>query len=146
MRASRSFLLAASVAISTVGCGTVCNLAGGVIHPDSEPRVYGGFIRDIEIIDSVVSHPSPQRELFHGTDGRAAALFAGAILAVAAVDPMVSLVADTLTLPVTIPLQEKRIARQRDHAPLDPANVPTGTEHTEPSPPGESRPAPPPSE
>jgi uncharacterized protein YceK len=146
MRTSLYLLLAVLITLSTGGCGTVCNLAGGVIHPDSEPRVYGGFIRDIEIIDSVVSHPSPQRESFQGMEGRGAALLVGAILSVAAVDPILSLVADTLTLPVTIPLQEKRIGRQRDNAALDPASLPTGTERAEPSPSGESGTAPPPSE
>src|SRR5262245_12507046 len=32
-----------------LGCGTICNLAGGITNPDEEPRIYGGVIRDLDI-------------------------------------------------------------------------------------------------
>jgi uncharacterized protein YceK len=105
------------VAFVSSGCGTVCNLAGGVVHPDSEPRIYGGVIRDFEIIDKVVSKPEPLLHPQAGSslgNGQGAAYFLAAIIAVAALDPVVSLVADTLTLPITIPLQNRRIAKLED--------------------------------
>jgi uncharacterized protein YceK len=104
------------VALSSSGCGTVCNLAGGVVHPDSEPRIYGGFIRDFEIIDKAVSKPDEHLLSPRGNppSGQGGAYAMTAILAIAAVDPVVSLVADTLTLPITIPLQNRRIAKQED--------------------------------
>lgn len=37
-----------------VGCGTVCNLAGGVIHPEDEPKVYGGMQRDLDFYSGMV--------------------------------------------------------------------------------------------
>jgi uncharacterized protein YceK len=103
------------VALSSSGCGTVCNLAGGVVHPDSEPRIYGGFIRDFEIIDKAVSKPEEHLLSPGGNaNGQGAAYAMAAIIAVAAVDPVVCLIADTLTLPITIPLQNRRIAKQED--------------------------------
>lgn len=119
------------LAMFLTSCGTVCNLAGGIVHPDREPRVYGGFIRDVEIIDAVVSAP-PVVDIRRG-DPRGAALIAAAIISVAAVDPILSLAADTLTLPVTIPLQERRIAREKESnpaassRPVPPANRPNSS-------------------
>jgi uncharacterized protein YceK len=109
----RTKLLAAvAVAVSLSGCGTVCNLAGGVTQPDVEPRVYGGVQRDFEVLSDVCSstfHPSG------GTlsgDGKAAAFWSACLLTAFAGDPILSLVGDTLTLPVTIPLQNRRIAEE----------------------------------
>jgi uncharacterized protein YceK len=87
----------AVLSLSLSGCGTVCNFAGGVVHPEKEPRVYGGVIRDIEIIsNATTAKPDNPPNM-----GKAAIV----ILAVALVDPIVSFVADTLTLPITIPIQ-----------------------------------------
>jgi hypothetical protein len=116
MKASLSLLLTALIGVLSglsLGCGTVCNLAGGITHPESEPRIYGGFIRDIEIIESAVNAPSPQRVENVG-DGKGAAILVLAIISVAAVDPLLSLAADTLTLPITIPLQERRISLRQE--------------------------------
>jgi hypothetical protein len=99
------FLLIASVFAS--GCGTVCNLAGGVAHPDSEPKIYCGVARDLDIIENGASG-GPR--LGQGNGGKGAAVLVVAIVALAVVDPILSCAADTLTLPVTIPLQERRIA------------------------------------
>jgi uncharacterized protein YceK len=109
----RTKLLAAvAVAVSLSGCGTVCNLAGGVTQPDVEPRVYGGVQRDFEVLSDVCSTTfHPGGSTLSG-DGKTAA-FLSAILAAAFVgDPILSFVADTLTLPVTIPLQNRRIAEE----------------------------------
>jgi uncharacterized protein YceK len=107
MKASPSAVLAAVVAVSLSGCGTVCNLAGGIIHPDSEPRVYGGVVRDLEIIDKAVSDQKP------AMDSVGDARLALVILSVAVADPFLSFVGDTLTLPLTVPLQERRKAAER---------------------------------
>src|SRR6266404_4100690 len=108
----KTSLIVMIVAISLSGCGTVCNLAGGVVHPDSEPRVYGGVIRDVEIIEKAVSGPLPTGTL-STDDGKGAVFLVTAIISLAAVDPILSFVADTLTLPVTIPLQSRRTAREQ---------------------------------
>jgi hypothetical protein len=95
-------LVALCLAMS--GCGTVCNFAGGVVHPDKEPRIYGGVQRDIEIIDKAVNaHPDNPPNMGKG---------AVYLIALAAVDTIVSFVADTLTLPITIPIQYWRERRE----------------------------------
>jgi len=115
----RTSLVVILVALSSNGCGTVCNLAGGVLHPDNEPRIYGGVIRDVEIIDKIVNKPPPDRpgtlngSGIHG-GGWGAGVVLVAIVSVVAMDPVISLIADTLTLPITIPLQNRRIAQQED--------------------------------
>jgi hypothetical protein len=48
MKSAVSVTTAVCVAVFSSGCGTVCNLAGGVLHPDKEPRVYGGLQLDLE--------------------------------------------------------------------------------------------------
>ncbi|HWY88386.1 MAG TPA: YceK/YidQ family lipoprotein [Gemmataceae bacterium] len=113
MKAALDLLFMALIGASSAGCGTICNLAGGIAHPDSEPRVFGGFIKDVEIIESAVSKPSQQYLQNQGA-GEGAGYAVVAIVALASVDPVLSLVADTLTLPITIPLQERRIALRQE--------------------------------
>lgn len=43
------------ICVPAGGCGTVCNLAGGVVHPDEEPKVYGGLERDGALIGSLLA-------------------------------------------------------------------------------------------
>jgi hypothetical protein len=98
-------VVGALVAVSLGGCGTVCNLAGGIVHPESEPRVYGGVVRDLEIIDQAISSPPPSEPI---GDPRLALV----ILPLAVADPILSFVGDTLTLPITVPLQKRRKAAE----------------------------------
>jgi hypothetical protein len=98
----KAAFLAVLVVVSLSGCGTVCNLAGGIIHPESEPRVYGGVVKDLEVIDRSINAPPNSM----GGDVRLAPF----LLALAVGDPILSFVADTLTLPITIPLQARRIS------------------------------------
>jgi hypothetical protein len=120
-----TLVLALALLLGTTlsGCGTVCNLAGGVLHPDREPRVFGGFLRDVETISEMANCNTPlfsQPTTKNG--GMGAAVVFAAILTVVAVDPMISLAADVLTLPVTIPLQNARQASEReahDSAPVE---------------------------
>jgi hypothetical protein len=118
MRTAIIGVLGAFLALSSSGCGTVCNLAGGIAHPDSEPRVYGGVIKDLEVLDEAISNPPTQPLLGESTGGDAR--LALVVLALLAADPILSFVADTLTLPITVPLQERRIAagkRQSERGP-----------------------------
>jgi hypothetical protein len=115
MRTSLILVVTASITLLHVGCGTVCNLAGGVVHSDSEPRPYGGVIRDVDILNSVISSGPSDHQIIEGSDQGTAIIMAAAV-SIAAVDPMLCLVADTLTLPLTIPLQERRIVREQVNA------------------------------
>ena|ERR1700722_12883896 len=101
--------LLALVALSVGGCGTVCNLAGGVMHPDTEPRIYGGVLRDFELVTQASDQPPRGASV---ANGKSAAFLWAAIVVVGVTDPILSFVADTLTLPITIPLQNQRIAAQ----------------------------------
>jgi hypothetical protein len=87
----------AGVAITQTGCGTTCNLAGGILHPETEPRVYGGVIRDVEILDTAISGDAPNGPVIQGND-KGAAVEMAALVSLAVADPMLSLIADTLTL------------------------------------------------
>jgi uncharacterized protein YceK len=85
------------------GCGTVCNLADGVRHPDQAPRTYGGVARNLEWISEgqIVENPYPESwdeavENFYG------------IAYWTIIDPPLSFVGDTLTLPLTWYLQDRR--------------------------------------
>jgi uncharacterized protein YceK len=96
-------LCAIALALSVNGCGTVCNLARGFDHPDTEPRIYGGVALDMDTISKVLNAPAAESEI---DMPRTWAL----LLACGAIDPVFSLVGDTLTLPITVPLQSKRQA------------------------------------
>jgi hypothetical protein len=108
MKSARFWVVPALIAMGLSGCGTVCNLAGGVVAPDNEPRVYGGVLRDIQVMDAFVGG---QSSLQLGDDPRLALV----IFPLAVVEPLLSFVADTLTLPLTIPLQERRIASGKNN-------------------------------
>jgi hypothetical protein len=118
------------------GCGTICNFA----DTENGPRIYGGVQKDVEILDG---DKMPDKPLLSGSPnlhgaGASGAIAAGAILAIVLADPLVSFVADTLTLPITVPLQLRREAREKqDQAEAIPITVPAEN----PSPP-ESLPAP----
>jgi hypothetical protein len=93
----------ALAAVSWSGCGTVANLADGVVHPnadwvDSGPKIYGGIEKDFDAFQN--SNASM------GTTKLAAMLLLAEI-------PL-TLVGDTLTLPITIWVQEKRAAAVAD--------------------------------
>jgi hypothetical protein len=114
-------LVAALFAVSFGGCGTVCNLVGGFIHPQTEPRVYGGVTRDLEVIDHVVTDMQSGKQGsgtgLSGTHERGAVFVAALLVSVTVGDPILSFVADTLTLPLTIPLQNRRIADRTEGQP-----------------------------
>jgi hypothetical protein len=86
----------ALTALCLNSCGTIANLAS------KDPQVFGGLQKDAELLTGV--HPSPT-PVVHG-DGRAVLFF----LALVAAEPCLTLVGDTVTLPLVLWLQ---------HEPLD---------------------------
>jgi hypothetical protein len=94
--------LAAVLACSPCGCGTIANLS------DSRTaEVYGGIARDVSAVG----------RLFEDTpagDAKAAARIGGVALAASyyALDLPLSLAADTLTLPITVPSTLTRQTRR----------------------------------
>jgi hypothetical protein len=104
-------MLVVVVAFALSGCGTVCNLAGGWSHPDSEPRIYGGVQKDIEWYGQ--TKDSQAVPTLAPRDGR----FALVVVGIIAMEPALTFLADTLTLPLTIYLQERRVAADKsEHA------------------------------
>ncbi|HZU37126.1 MAG TPA: hypothetical protein VFA18_14490 [Gemmataceae bacterium] len=114
MKRVLAWLPASLVALATTGCGTVCNLAGGVAHPDKEPRIYGGIQRDVEVLESLLTDQPPKDGLIQPGEGQGGAILAGCIICLCVADPILSFVGDTLTLPITIPLQQRRNARDAE--------------------------------
>jgi hypothetical protein len=113
----RILLLGLAIALGSLnGCGTTCNLAGGFTHPETEPRVYGGVQRDLEFVDDMVQKGKPI-----GSDPKAVVVLVPFALA----EAILSLVGDTLTLPITIYLQDRRVAASKwDSVGRDPATSP----------------------
>jgi hypothetical protein len=108
---TRTWIALVGVAVClTGGCGTVCNLAGGLVDADHETRVYGGVLFDLKEWDSVVSNPSPKEE--QGCDPRLGVIILGLCVA----DPAVSFVADTITLPITLYVQKRRNEASKSEA------------------------------
>ena len=108
----RTWVTGLAAAVLATCCGTVCNLAGGIRHPESEPRVYGGLQKDFEAISSLASG-GPLLDGQQGNDGRAAAFFVGLIAAVGVAEVGLTFVGDTLTLPLTACLQERRASAEQ---------------------------------
>jgi hypothetical protein len=101
-------MLVAPIVFSLAGCGTVCNLACLHARQDGTvakgpPEVYGGVDNDAEL----------WREGLHDMNlqGPHGALFALCVLA----EFPVTLCADTLTLPVTLTIQQ--ICNSKDRIP-----------------------------
>ena len=83
------FLLLA--ALTCTGCGTTVNFA------TRENKVYGGVRNDLDVIEGLFEGtPDPNMHL-----GGVEVLFALAVVSLPALDLPFSLLADTLTLPIT---------------------------------------------
>jgi|SRR6516165_2677631 hypothetical protein len=117
----RSFttVLLALAAFLTVGCGTIRNLAGGFTDPDSEPRIYGGLIRDSEPGEPVLPGVGVK------WNEKAAVLFMPIVLA----ELGLTFVGDTMTLPITIVMQECRNARHEQEKLNSSQTTSTGADH-----------------
>jgi hypothetical protein len=109
MKGRVAIIVTAILAVWINGCGTICNFAGGVSHPENEPRVYGGVARDLELLDGVATAASSSAVQSPVTDPKTGLVMLG----VAAIDPALSFVAGTATLPITVYLQQKRLAANR---------------------------------
>ena len=103
--------LAALAVLPISGCGTICNFAYGFVKPDEAPSVYGGFGFDMQVFEAVASGQTQSLNITHGS-GYTVLFIAGLLCA----DPVLSLAADTLTLPITLYLEDRRArAYARDH-------------------------------
>jgi uncharacterized protein YceK len=99
-------VLAAIAAVSPGGCGTIRNFAHG------DPDIYGGVQKDVEFIQT------PRTGVGGGVSYQA-----GAVLAVLVVaDVGLSLVADTLTLPLAIYMRQNEHASDDKGVPVDGGN------------------------
>jgi uncharacterized protein YceK len=114
----RGMLVAWAVAATALlgGCGTVANLALSGTPPAGPMKVYGGVQRDLDIVHDCTTNPD------HPRDNAEAVCFAAAVT-VAAVDLPFSAVADTFTLPVTIPVA--LVTQGRTDKPPQPGSGPT---------------------
>ena len=115
-------LTAVTIAFLAIGCGTVCNLAGGFVHPDEEPKVYGGVQRDLDFFSKMVERKqsgSDSTSQGTGTSGAYGAVF---VLAFMFAEPALSFVGDTLTLPITIWAEYRRdVEREAEDSDEEPA-------------------------
>ncbi len=115
MKRALTAWLAGWIALWAGGCGTVCNLGGGLIHPDTEPRVYGGVQRDLEFIEGLTHKPLfPDGVNTGGGNNVAAAVIVGCCLGLMVTDPVLSFLGDTMTLPITVYAQHRREAAYGD--------------------------------
>src|SRR5438128_5559240 len=111
MKATPAVVFVTIAAVLLSGCGTVCNFAGGLIHPETEPRVYGGVQRDIEVIEGFSKEPlfpTGFPKASQSDSGAGAALVVAFFLGMIVADPVLSFIADTLTLPITVYVQHRR--------------------------------------
>jgi hypothetical protein len=122
VKALLALVAATAAAVSLCGCGTACNLAGGLKHPDEEPKVYGGVQRDLVIAGQLIDGSQVQSDESQGNAGVA---FLACAAALCVADPVLSFVGDTLTLPVTVPLQNKRV-RKDERKQAEAAGPPAG--------------------
>ena len=98
MKATQPAAIPALAAALASGCGTIVNFASG------DPEIYGGPRKDIEFLQtprSVQAAPNTPAGS-SGSAGRGAAFVAAFVVA----DIPVSLVADTLTLPLAVYLRQ----------------------------------------
>ena len=107
------------VALSTCGCGTIANIAHSkylVLHSCGEPiRVYGGVRNDVEYVVEMVKSPiNNDGDSITDAESQKAPIvtYPSAAIPVAyfaVIDPVLSFVGDTLTLPRV--LREQRAER-----------------------------------
>ena len=93
----------AMIAILSNGCGTICNLKSG------DPEVYGGIRKDV---DYMMTPPASGNNQASGSGGSAAG-----ILVILTAEMGLSLVADTLTLPLVVRKRHKEQAGESEANP-----------------------------
>jgi uncharacterized protein YceK len=89
-------LVVMALSLVLCGCGTITTFV------DAEPAVYGGVRKDISWMTEggPGSSSGPLFQLKEGDDPRGVLILLGLL----AMEPAMSFVADTLTLPITIPV------------------------------------------
>ena len=92
-----SKLILPTALLACTGCGTVVNLA----TPAREGKVYGGVRTDIQAIEKLVEGGDASGGPLSSPGSGAGALFALAFVALPVLDLPLSVVGDTLTLPLT---------------------------------------------
>jgi hypothetical protein len=110
MRKIRTPGVLAAIAVgvsSQAGCGTILNLALGVEEPGArilsfKTEVYGGLRNDAHAL----------KEAIEGFDGWLASVYYFLFV----FDVPLSFVADTITLPITVPLLLSRVEKQLEPA------------------------------
>jgi uncharacterized protein YceK len=96
MKTIRIAVFAVTAAFLMSGCGTICNLKSG------DPDIYGGVKKDVAFIQTPPSDPNSTT----WGSGQAGAIF----LAIIAAEMGLSLVADTLTLPLVVRMRQNEQA------------------------------------
>jgi uncharacterized protein YceK len=99
-------VLSAIAAASLGGCGTICNFAHG------DPDIYGGVQKDVQFIQA------PHTAVGGGVSFQKGPVFAALVTA----DVGLSLVADTLTLPLAIYLRQNEHVSDDKDVPADEGN------------------------
>ncbi|MCA9068096.1 MAG: hypothetical protein KDA84_04200 [Planctomycetaceae bacterium] len=106
----RSVFIAMSI-LSVSGCGTLANVQGmeGMLisAPGVEPvRVYGGVRKDFELIAEVVGSPETDDDTENNWDNPIEVAVGIPLIGYfAVVDPVLSFVGDTITLPYVLTLK-----------------------------------------
>jgi len=91
MRHLPAFLMMALLAVMVNGCGTITTFV------DGDPRVYGGVKKDREWLEDFVNGGGTETPLSN-SDPRGPLFI---VAAIALLEPPLSFIADTLTLPYT---------------------------------------------
>jgi hypothetical protein len=97
--------------------------AGVRRHPDDEPKIYGGVQRDLDFVAQL----SPDKPLI----GNPSNVNKGVLIIIPLLiaEGVLTCVGDTVTLPITIYLQERRVAgRKREQEGDNSANSSSPTE------------------
>jgi len=105
MKMIRIAVFAVTTAFLSSGCGTICNLKSG------DPDIYGGVKKDVTYIQTPSSNPT-------GVSGQGGVI----ILGIIAAEMGLSLVADTLTLPLVVRMrQNEQASDDKAQSPADKA-------------------------
>jgi hypothetical protein len=110
MKVSKAVVFLALFALLGGGCGTICNLGGGLVDPEKKPTIYGGVQFDLDVMDRLATKNTQLVD--SASQGKSAwgiLLLAG----FAITEPILSFLGDTVTLPITIPLEEMRTAAEK---------------------------------
>ncbi len=88
------------VAVALIGCGTIANVSGGRWRTS---KIYGGVLRDVKSTEDWIADYSAEPKTSIMRD-----VGVGVGVGLIAIDLPLSVVGDTLTLPITIPVALNR--------------------------------------